>query len=82
VVRAAQDHFPGERSGTIRDPFGDARRDATPLAEGRTSLQLQAKRVFSVSDLQTYGVGTEVNVFFDSDDPETATVTGVASPRR
>ena len=22
VVRAAQDHFYGERSGTIRDPFG------------------------------------------------------------
>jgi hypothetical protein len=41
----------------------------------------RATWVFSVSDLQTYRVGTEVNVFFDPDDPETATVTGVAPPR-
>lgn len=46
--------------------------------EGGGSFVSQSTWTFSVSDTQTYRVGTRVNVYYDPDDHDTVAIVGVA----
>lgn len=69
-----------EETGDFLNERPYVRVSLTVEPEGAPAFSAEWKRAFSVTDIQNYRVGTKVNVFFDPEDPSTATVVGVAPP--
>lgn len=71
-----------EETGSVYNHRPEVRVWMTVQPPGAPMFASQATWVFSVSDVQSYRVGTKVRVFFDPKDHGTVAVVGVAPPGR
>lgn len=67
-----------EETGTVINRRPEVRVLLTVEPRGAPPFDSQSTWVFSVSDTQTYRVGTKVKVFFDPEDHQTVAVVGLA----
>lgn len=67
-----------EETGTVINRRPQVRVLMTVQPQDAPAFNSQSTWVFSVRDVQTYQIGTKVNVFFDPEDHETVAVVGIA----
>ncbi len=67
-----------EETGTMINKRPEVRVRMTVQPQNAPAFDSQSTWVFSVNDVQSYRVGTKVNVFFNPEDHGTVAVVGVA----